>query len=188
MRLNDEEMAAVNRLAEMGTFKNLVNQCLKKEPSERPTVPDLLKHKFILKAKKTSNLIDLIEKHRKWVEGGGHDSDSSSDEEREEDQDMGALPDWEWPSGGTIKGAPSGSGGDSGGGAAAEDDATRMLKKVIVPALAKIKADQSKESGRTAADLALITELSKAFELAEVSKPGILDDLVREICTTMLSL
>ena len=33
-----------------------------------------------------------------------------------------------------------------------------------------------------------LTELSKAFELAEVSKPGILDDLVREICTTIQAL
>jgi serine/threonine-protein kinase 24/25/MST4 len=51
-------------------FKELVSKCLKKEPSERPTVQELLKHKFILKAKKTSYLIDLIEKYRKWVEGG----------------------------------------------------------------------------------------------------------------------
>jgi hypothetical protein len=119
---------------------------------------------------------------------GGHDSDSSSEEEREADMDMSELPDWEWPSGGTVKGAPrgGGSGGDDAGAPA--DDGSRMLKKVIVPALAKIKDEQAKETGRTPADLALITELSKAFELAEVSKPGILDDLVRESCTTMLSL
>ena len=50
--------------------------------SQRPTVAELLKHKFIAKAKKTSFLVELIERYRKWKEGGGKDDSSSSDSEK----------------------------------------------------------------------------------------------------------
>ena len=36
-----------------------------------------------------------------------------------------------------------------------------------------------------AASLKLVDELGKAFELAEVSKPGISDKIVEQICMTM---
>ena len=49
---------------------------------QRPTAKDLLKHKFILKAKKTSYLVELIERYRKWKEAGGKDDSSSSDSEK----------------------------------------------------------------------------------------------------------
>ncbi len=47
---------------------------------QRPTVKDLLKNKWIAKAKKTSYLTELIERHRKWKEAGGKDDDSDSDD------------------------------------------------------------------------------------------------------------
>jgi len=171
-----------------GPTKDFAAKCLNKDPALRPTVKDLMKHKFITKAKKTSNLIDLIDKYRKWVDNGGHDSDSSSDEDQERDGPM-EDPGWEF---GTIKGG-SAAGGGSGGSSApskpAVDAKDRMLKSVILPALVKIKREQGQQNPeRSASDLALISELSKAFELAEVSKPGVLDALVQEICTTMLSL
>jgi len=167
-------------------MKDFCQKCLNKDPAGRPGVKDLMKHKFITKAKKTSNLIDLIDKYRKWVDNGGHDSDSSSDEERDDDGPM-EDPNWEF---GTIKGGPSGGGGAASAAAApAEDAKDRMLKSVILPALVKIKREQGQQNpDRSASDLATITELSKAFELAETSKPGVLDALVQEICTTMLSL
>jgi len=165
-----------------GPFKSFVDKCLQKDPAARPTCKQLLKEKFITKAKKTSNLTDLIDKYRRWVDNGGHDS--SSDEEDEPKDEPLPDPNWEF---GTIKGLPSGGGAASS--APKAQDTKRMLNDVIVPALVKIKADTKKEHpDRSAAKLALITELSKAFELAEVSKPGLLDTLVREICTTMLSL
>lgn len=169
-----------------GAMKDFCQKCLNKDPAGRPGVKDLMKHKFITKAKKTSNLIDLIDKYRKWVDNGGHDSDSSSDEERDDDGPM-EDPNWEF---GTIKGGPSGGGGAASAAAApAEDAKDRMLKSVILPALVKIKREQGQQNpDRSASDLATITELSKAFELAETSKPGVLDALVQEICTTMLSL
>lgn len=44
---------------------------------------------------------------------------------------------------------------------------------------------ETENAEHSAASLALIAELGKAFELAEVSKPGVCDMLVQEICKTM---
>lgn len=44
------------------SFKDFVALCLNKEPDNRPTTKELRKHKFITKAKKTSVLVDLIDK------------------------------------------------------------------------------------------------------------------------------
>lgn len=166
-------------------FKDFVSKCLNKEPAARTDCKTLMKHKLIAKAKKTSNLVDLIDKYRSWVDNGGHASSSSSDEERGDDGNAD-IPEWQF----TIAARKPGQ-VPSFQSEKSEPDLgpNRMLKGVIQPALEKIKAAIQKESpDRSAASLALITELSKAFELAEVSKPGLLDKVVNEICTTMLSL
>jgi hypothetical protein len=53
--------------------------------AQRPTVKDLLKHKFVSKAKKNSHLVEWITRYRKWKESrkpGENEEDSdSSDEE-----------------------------------------------------------------------------------------------------------
>lgn len=168
------------------TFKDFVNLCLNKEPDNRPTTQQLKKHKFIAKAKKTSCLVDLIDKYRRWVDNGGTASSSDDDSDKEDDGPM-EDPNWQFD---TIKGAPAAlSAGDSGGDSAARNDKARVLKQVIQPALEKIKAKMASENpSRSSSDLALIAELGKAFELAEVSKEGLCERLTQEICTTMLSL
>jgi serine/threonine-protein kinase 24/25/MST4 len=45
---------------------------------QRPTARDLLKHKFVRMAKKTSYLTELIERHERWKAEGG---------ERQEEKD-----------------------------------------------------------------------------------------------------
>eukprot|EP00041_Stephanoeca_diplocostata_P038878 m.1564441 g.1564441 ORF g.1564441 m.1564441 type:complete len:409 (+) comp25285_c0_seq2:130-1356(+) len=172
------------------SYKEFVNLCLNKDPENRPTTKELLKHKFIVKSKKTSFLVELIEKYKRWVDNGGHAS-SSDDEDSDKETD-GPMedPGWEF---GTVKGMPSGSGGDSGAdsgsSAGKKEDKSRVLNEVILPSLNKIKAQMQKdEPSRSSADLALIAELAKAFELAEVSEKGLCEHLTHEICTTMLSL
>ncbi|KAK5988488.1 Serine/threonine-protein kinase svkA [Cladobotryum mycophilum] len=48
-------------------FKDFVELCLQRDPRERPTARDLLRHPFIRKAKKTTYLTELIERHSRWA-------------------------------------------------------------------------------------------------------------------------
>lgn len=47
-------------------FKDFVAQCLTKDPKLRPSASELLQHRFIRSAKKTSYLTELIERHQEW--------------------------------------------------------------------------------------------------------------------------
>ncbi|KAG5922333.1 hypothetical protein E4U53_003714 [Claviceps sorghi] len=47
-------------------FKDFVELCLQRDPKERPSARDLLRHPFIRRAKKTTYLTELIERHNRW--------------------------------------------------------------------------------------------------------------------------
>ncbi|KAA1466516.1 Pkinase-domain-containing protein [Dentipellis sp. KUC8613] len=47
-------------------FKDFVAQCLTKDPNARPTAKELLQHRFIKSAKKTSYLTELIERYQDY--------------------------------------------------------------------------------------------------------------------------
>ncbi|KAG8623371.1 hypothetical protein KVT40_008347 [Elsinoe batatas] len=49
------------------SFKDFVQLCLRKEPRERPSAKDLLKHPWIRRAKRTTYLTELIERHERWA-------------------------------------------------------------------------------------------------------------------------
>ena len=164
--------------------------------AQRPTTKDLLKTKFILKAKKTSYLVELIERYRKWKEAGGKD-DSSSDDDSDKGPHEFVDPGWEF---GTVKGGVSPvvaaavfqpehphlrSRPQAGDGAPSASKQSK-LQAVLLPALAQAKKKVAAENPEhPAAALKLVDELSKALELAEVSKPGISDRIVEQICMTM---
>jgi len=62
------------------TFKEFVSFCLQRDPRDRPTARELLKHKFIRMAKKTSYLTELIERHERWkAEGGERPEEETQD-------------------------------------------------------------------------------------------------------------
>ncbi|KND04393.1 STE/STE20/YSK protein kinase [Spizellomyces punctatus DAOM BR117] len=111
-------------------FKEFVALCLHKEIDQRPPAKELLKHRFIKAAKKTSFLTELIERHEQWLAEGGNDKDGSSDEEDEdssldEDDSEGG---WNF---GTVRG-----GGGTVGKAATRLQAANLLPPLNRPVVA----------------------------------------------------
>ena len=87
-------------------FKDFVDLCLKRSPQERPTAKELLKHPFVRRAKKTTYLTELIERHERWQavhgdQGSDEESDDSSLESQESHQSRAEKEDlWDF---GTVR-------------------------------------------------------------------------------------
>ncbi|ESP05050.1 hypothetical protein LOTGIDRAFT_211854 [Lottia gigantea] len=62
-------------------FKEFVEICLNKDPQNRPSARDLLRHRFVQRAKKTSYLVELIEHYKTWKLNRGQTSDSDDSDE-----------------------------------------------------------------------------------------------------------
>lgn len=86
-------------------FKEFVTLCLNKDPDQRPTAKELLKHKFIKNAKKSSCLTELIDRRTRWLKVVGNpgesDPDSASEPETKANQ-QNNDDDWIF---GTVRGA-----------------------------------------------------------------------------------
>lgn len=67
-------------------FKDFIELCLQRDPKERPTAKDLLRHPFIRKAKKTTYLTELTERYTRWA------ATHKNDEENEWDGYDGPAP------------------------------------------------------------------------------------------------
>ncbi|XP_022341331.2 serine/threonine-protein kinase 24-like isoform X8 [Crassostrea virginica] len=64
-------------------FKEFVELCLNKDPNNRPSAKELLRHPFIRKARKTTYLQELIDRYQRWKQEKGNDSDSDSDSDED---------------------------------------------------------------------------------------------------------
>lgn len=61
-------------------FKEFVELCLQRDPRDRPSARELLKHPFVRRAKKTSYLTELIERYERWAMTHKGDADDSDEE------------------------------------------------------------------------------------------------------------
>jgi len=132
-------------------FKDFVALCLRKDPKERPTAKELLRHPFVRKAGKPVFLTELIERHERWQTQYRHHhvgGDDSDDEDRprqqrskEEEEDL-----WDF---GTIKPAQRGGGG--GGGLRVMNDAGMNARNTVTrsPSPTKQARDLPPQKQRT---------------------------------------
>ncbi|THY96858.1 Pkinase-domain-containing protein [Aureobasidium pullulans] len=60
-------------------FKDFVNLCLRKEPKERPSAKELLKHPWIRRARRTTYLTELIERYERWQARHGDREEDDED-------------------------------------------------------------------------------------------------------------
>jgi len=74
-------------------FREFVAECLQKDSDKRPTATELLKHKFIQKAKKNSLLVDLVQNHEKWVATQNPIVEQTEDDEKDK---AVFLPEWKF--------------------------------------------------------------------------------------------
>jgi len=63
------------------SFKDFVGLCLRRDPKERPSAKELLKHPFVKRAKKTTYLTELIERHERWQAKYGNRNPEDEDDE-----------------------------------------------------------------------------------------------------------
>ncbi|KLO12067.1 Pkinase-domain-containing protein [Schizopora paradoxa] len=83
------------------TFREFVSLCLQRDPRQRPTARELLKHKFVRMAKKTSYLTELIERHERWKAEGGERAEEDEILREDDDQAGGDMDDmWDF---GTVR-------------------------------------------------------------------------------------
>ncbi|KAI0076051.1 Pkinase-domain-containing protein [Panus rudis PR-1116 ss-1] len=70
------------------SFREFVSYCLQRDPRDRPSAKELLKHKFVRMAKKTNYLTELIERHERWKAEGG---EKVEEEERRQVEELAAT-------------------------------------------------------------------------------------------------
>ncbi|EPQ30955.1 uncharacterized protein PFL1_01144 [Pseudozyma flocculosa PF-1] len=81
-------------------FREFVSLCLQRDPANRPSAKELLKHRFIRGAKKTFYLTELIERLERWRAEGGDRHESEESEEADDDYDEGQEDNWDF---GTVR-------------------------------------------------------------------------------------
>ena len=77
-------------------LRSFVNHCLQKNSDKRPTAAELLKHKFIVKAKKTGLLTELIERRLEWMKT--HAVPLDMDDKHRTCNDKLVIPEWDFDS------------------------------------------------------------------------------------------
>lgn len=110
-------------------FKDFVELCLKRDPKERPSAKDLLKHPFIRRAKKTTYLTELIERYERWSAARGGRESEDEEEQKGDEHELQTPEDddlWDF---GTVRPAGGRSGGLKAMNAAAANARVRTSEE-----------------------------------------------------------
>lgn len=121
-------------------FKDFVALCLRRDPRERPSAKELLRHPFLKKAKRTTYLTELIERHERWQAIHGRGTPDDDDDRAQQPPPSKPTPDeedlWDF---GTVRPAGRNAGLQALSGAAANarnqshdpwsSDSNRVVKR-----------------------------------------------------------
>lgn len=167
-------------------LKEFVDACLNKDPNFRPTAKELLKHKFITRyAKRTSFLMNLIDKYKRWKEKQARD-ESSSDSESDDSEASGESMADDWIFGTVIGHRPT----VKHNGVVKKEELHKEVpdsakkpppkskeskSSIILPLFAELKQKQGVYKP------AVLEELKQAMLLAEETCPGITHSMVTEV-------
>ncbi|XP_058515299.1 serine/threonine-protein kinase 24-like [Ochotona princeps] len=168
-------------------LKELVEACLNKESSFRPTAKELLKHKFILRnAKKTSYLTELIDRYERCKVERSHEDSSSEETDAETDsQAAGGSDSGEWiftirekdPKNLENRALPPGDLERNKLTDIPKRPFSQCLSTIISPLFAELKEKSQACGGSTGS----IEEACGAIYLAEEACPGISDTMVAQL-------
>ncbi|VDI29957.1 serine/threonine-protein kinase 24/25/MST4 [Mytilus galloprovincialis] len=191
-------------------FREFVELCLNKEPANRPSAKDLLKHKFILRARRTTYLQDLIDRYKRWKSEPKNNGDSDSDESEPDEEDEANV-DTDWIM--TIRQADQDLKKQLQNGDKMPDQQSRQpapqppgpgrptsmidiprqsssLSNTVVPLLSSLKSEYYEDyrrNGRPVQRTETVDELKNAFELVERSCPGIVDEFLTSVVSRLAS-
>lgn len=171
-------------------FKDFVALCLKKEPEERPTVKELLKHRFIRGAKKTSSLTELIDRLTRWKIVIGAETSSSSPDDKPQKSDKNIEEAWDFDDEPKVKPAakpapaptPTPAHAPTQQTAPAGGARSSALTSVIYPVLGKLLRAQNDDKV-----VAALAQLKIAFDNAEGACPGITHQMIAHVIETLKS-
>jgi len=182
-------------------FKDFVSSCLLADPAKRQPAKELLKHKFITKSKKTTSLVELIERKRRWQE---HHVSSESDGDKNDKPKMKMF---KFNLEDTIKGIdPNDIETAAGGNGTSHNNKfsnsnpnshhesvsnskknkkkngkPSALNSYIYPAVTKLIQENPKNDSVVTA----LNQLKTAFSDVESDNPGIVQKLINQIIETL---
>jgi len=135
-------------------FKDFVRSCLQRNPDDRLSTKELLKHRFITKSKKPSRLVELVDRYYVWKSSQSDESVYSSSES-DEDKDQNQMnPQWIFD---TLKEKP------------------QVLHSIIYRALGYLLQTENEEL------VIALDKIKSAFDEAEKRKPGFAEKFIANV-------
>lgn len=192
-------------------FKDFVAQCLKRDPEERPSSKDLLKHPFVKTSKKVSVLVDLISRYSKYRQTNQESSEEESENENSQ-QESEEVDDWvfdvpEKPSKKALKSSSQASSPSVSASTTPSGTAKKKKKKALDAKKKKTSINRANEGEapkrsvlcdviypvlskllRETKDNDVVTALARmkvAFDDAERAQPGITHTMIAQIIETL---